>query len=96
LKRLLLFAFLVCSLWGGEAGAEEGGGPIAGGGTSGDSFFVGIISPREDGGSDNVSTGDPNGPPPYKYTWVPGGVIGGADRAATPGSGSRAGCTRSS
>jgi hypothetical protein len=53
---------------------DAGPPPEAGGGTSGDTFFVGIIAPGQTGGAGAVSAGDPNGPAPYKYTWVPGGV----------------------
>lgn len=56
---------------------DYGPSPQAGGGVAGDSFFVGIIAPGQGGGSGNASTGDPNGPPPYKYTWVPAGLVGG-------------------
>src|SRR5438876_232851 len=61
--------------------------PSAGGGTSGDSFFVGIISPGQGGGTGTVSAGDPNGPAPYKYTWVPGGVFGGRGPSCDAGFG---------
>src|SRR5436309_1635651 len=54
-----------------------GGPPGAGGATAGDSFFVRIIGAGQTGGSGSVSAGDPNGPAPYRYTWVPGGVFGG-------------------
>jgi hypothetical protein len=66
---------------------DAGPPPQAGGGTSGDSFFVGIIAPGHDGGSGNVSAGDPNGPPPYKYTWVPGGIIAGRGSSCDAGFG---------
>ena len=50
--------------------------------------MVGIIAPGQDGGSGNVSAGDPNGPPPYKYTWMPRRHRRRArSRAATPGFG---------
>jgi hypothetical protein len=64
-----------------------GGPPDAGGGTSGDSFFVGIIAPGQGGGGGTVSAGDPNGPAPYKYTWVPGGVFGGRGPSCDAGFG---------
>jgi hypothetical protein len=76
LKRLVTLALLFSCLLCGNAFAEEGGGPVAGGGVGPDHFFVGIIAPGQGGGPGNVSTGDPNGPPPYKYTWVPAGLVG--------------------
>jgi hypothetical protein len=81
MSRFLTVATSFCfAFLGGlfPAGAvEQGDPPAAGGGTSGDTFFVGIIAPGQQGGSGNVSGGDPNGPPPYKYTWIPGGLVGG-------------------
>jgi hypothetical protein len=68
-------------------GASDQDQPTAGGGTIGDSFFVGIIAPGRGGGSGNVSAGDPNGPPPYKYTWVPGGIIAGRGASCEAGFG---------
>jgi hypothetical protein len=54
------------------------GDPSGGGTVSGDTILVGIIAPGQDGGggSGTVSAGDPNGPPPYRYTVVPGGLVG--------------------
>src|SRR5215475_9322004 len=61
--------------------------PVAGGGVGGDTFFVGIIAPGQSGGAGTVSAGDPNGPAPYKYTWVPGGLIGGRGPSCDAGLG---------
>ena len=77
--RLAFFGLLVLSGVAPSAAIAEdyGPSPQAGGGTSGDSFFVGIIAPGQTGGAGTASAGDPNGPAPYKYTWVPGGVFAG-------------------
>ncbi len=64
-----------------------GGPPDAGGGTSGDTFFVGIIAPGQSGGGGGVSAGDPNGPAPYKYTWIPVGLVAGRAPACDAGFG---------
>src|SRR5215210_5794666 len=59
-----------------NAGAIPGGDPSGGGALTGDTIVVGIIAPGQGGGGGNVSAGDPNGPPPYKYTVVPAGLVG--------------------
>jgi hypothetical protein len=88
MRLLLLFAMLVAFApgtavaVGGDTGEPTGSGAIAG-----DTILVGIIAPGQDGGSDDVSAGDPNGPPPYKYTWVPGGVFGGRGPSCDAGLG---------
>ena len=70
------------------AAAESGDpNPQAGGGVAGDSFFVGIIAPGQSGGATTVSAGDPNGPPPYKYTWIPGGIVAGRSPGCDAGFG---------
>src|ERR1700736_2172631 len=76
-RKLILALGIVLSSSSPAFADTFGGPPAAGGGTSGDSFFVGIIAPGQGGGGGTVSAGDPNGPAPYKYTWVPGGVFGG-------------------
>jgi len=66
----------MCAFASSAASADDYGPiPQAGGGTSGDSFFVGIIAPGQNGGAGTVRAGDPNGPAPYKYTWIPGGLV---------------------
>jgi hypothetical protein len=83
-----LAAFAALVMTPASALAEAGDpNPQAGGGVAGDSFFVGIISPGRSGGGGTVSAGDPNGPPAYKYTWVPGGVIAGRGPSCDAGFG---------
>ena len=53
----------------------------------GDSFWVGVVAPGQGGGAGTVTVGDPNGPAPYKYTWVPGGVFGGRGPSCDAGFG---------
>src|SRR5262249_40307972 len=64
-----------------------GGPPQAGGGTSGDTFFVGIVAPGQSDGAGSVSAGDPNGPAPDKYTGGPGGLSGGRGPSCDAGLG---------
>jgi hypothetical protein len=91
MKRLLPFAMFAATLLAGPAPANADGGvvdpPTGGGGVADDTFWVGIIAPGQGGGAENVSAGDPNGPPPYKYTWVPGGIIAGRGASCDAGSG---------
>jgi len=74
-KRLLLSLGVVSLLLASFAPAASDPGvvnpPGASGGVGGDSFWVGIVAPGQDGGSGNVSTGDANGPAPYRYVWLP-------------------------
>jgi hypothetical protein len=67
--------------------APEPGPPAGGGVVSGDAILVGIIAPGQGGGGGTVSAGDSNGPAPYKYTWVPGGVFGGRGPSCDAGFG---------
>ena len=74
MKRGPIFVLLcVCLCSSGlNAFADEGQLPTAGGGVGPDYFTVGIIAPGQDGGGGAVSTGgDPNGPAPYRYSWLP-------------------------
>jgi hypothetical protein len=68
------------SLFAAEPGIPSGGGSL-----DGDTVLVGIIAPGQGGSGGNVSAGDPNGPPPYKYTWVPGGIIAGRGASCDAG-----------
>jgi len=81
MKRLVPFVMFAATLLAAPAPANADGGvvdpPSGGGGVTGDTFWVGVVAPGQDGGSGNVSVGDPNGPPPYKYTWIPGGLVAG-------------------
>ena len=77
-----LFGAFCAPAWGVPVGDPSGGGAI-----SGDTIIVGIISPGQGGGGGAVSAGDPNGPAPYKYTWVPGGVFGGRGPSCDAGFG---------
>jgi hypothetical protein len=88
-RRAALVGLLLPYLFTPSAALADDYGPPpqGGGGTSGDTFLVGIIAPAQDGGSGNVSAGDPNGPPPYKYTWVPGGVFAGRGPSCDAGFG---------
>jgi hypothetical protein len=88
-RRAALVGLLLPYLFAPSAALADDYGPPprGGGGTSGDTFFVGIIAPGQDSGSGNVSAGDPNGPPPYKYTWVPGGVFAGRGPSCDAGFG---------
>jgi hypothetical protein len=45
--------------------------PGAGGGVGEASFWVGIVGPGQAGGTTSVNAGEPNGPSPYRYTWLP-------------------------
>jgi hypothetical protein len=86
--RKLILVLAIALLSSSPAFADTfGGPPAAGGGTSGNSFFVGIIAPGRTGGGGSVSAGDPNGPAPYKYTWVPGGVFAGRGPSCDAGFG---------
>jgi hypothetical protein len=64
-----------------------GGPPQAGGGLAQDTFFVGIIAPGQGGGDGTVGASDPNGPPPYRYTWIPGGIVAGRSPGCDAGAG---------
>jgi hypothetical protein len=71
-KRILVFAVMGTLCYSTPVLADTWGGPpAAGGGTSGDSFFVGIVAPAQDGGARNVSSADPAAAPAYRYTWLP-------------------------
>ena len=80
-----------CAHAAGADGASAGrarclGSSRPGGGVGGD--VLGRSGrPRADGGAGTVSAGDPNGPAPYKYTWVPGGVFGGRGPSCDAGFG---------
>jgi len=89
MRRVSTIALLATFLTTPTVALAESGdpNPKAGGGVSGDSFFVGIIAPGQSGGAGAVNTGDPNGPAPYKYTWVPGGVFGGRGPSCDAGFG---------
>jgi hypothetical protein len=77
-----LFCAFCAPAWGVPVGDPSGGGAI-----SGDTIIVGIIAPGQTGAGGTVSAGDPNGPAPYKYTWVPGGVFGGRGPSCDAGFG---------
>jgi hypothetical protein len=75
MKRLLPFVLFAATLLAAPAPANADGGvvdpPTGGGGVGGDTFWVGVIAPGQDGGSGTVSVGEPNGPAPYRYVWLP-------------------------
>ena len=89
MRRSLLLLAMVAGLSPGTAAAVGGdtGEPTGGGAVAGDTVLVGIIAPGQGGGGGTVSAGDPNGPAPYKYTWVPGGVFGGRGPSCDAGFG---------
>jgi hypothetical protein len=64
---LLCLVGLTPAAWG----VEQGDPPPAGGGIGGDTIWVGITSPGKEGAAENVTTGESNGPSPYRYTWLP-------------------------
>jgi len=88
MSRVAAIALLATFLMTPTVALAEWGdpNPQAGGGVAGDSFFVGIIAPGLSGG-ETVSAGDPNGPPPYKYTWIPGGLVAGRSPGCDAGFG---------
>jgi hypothetical protein len=73
LKRSLSIVVMLLAMWPGVAAAVGGdtGEPTGGGAVAGDTILVGIIAPGQEAGSGTVSAGDPNGPAPYKYLWLP-------------------------
>ncbi len=87
--RAIPYVLVVGVLLGASpVGASDQDQPAAGGGVAGDSFFVGIISPGQSGGGGGtVSESDPNGPAPYKYTWIPVGIVAGRAPACDAGFG---------
>jgi len=88
-RRSLSLIAMVVALSPGTAAAVGGdtGEPTGGGAVAGDTVLVGIIAPGQSGGAGTASAGDPNGPAPYKYTWVPGGVFGGRGPSCDAGFG---------
>jgi hypothetical protein len=88
-RRSLSLIAMVVALSPGTAAAVGGdtGEPTGGGAVAGDTVLVGIIAPGQTGGAGTASAGDPNGPAPYKYTWVPGGVFGGRGPSCDAGFG---------
>lgn len=94
-KRIAgLTVVAMCLVSSNVALAEDGDpNPRAGGGVAGDSFFVGIIAPGQDGGFEQVGgTGSGgNAPAPYRYSWLPPTTGGFApidpvcDAGGTPG-----------
>jgi hypothetical protein len=88
-RRSLSLIAMVVALSPGTAAAVGGdtGEPTGGGAVAGDTVLVGIIAPGPTGGAGTASAGDPNGPAPYKYTWVPGGVFGGRGPSCDAGFG---------
>jgi hypothetical protein len=89
LKRSLSMVAMLLAMWPGIAAAVGGdtGEPTASGAIAGDTVLVGIIAPGQSGGAGAVSAGDPNGPAPYRYTWVPGGIIAGRGPSCDAGFG---------
>jgi hypothetical protein len=88
-RRSLSLIAMVVALSPGTAAAVGGdtGEPTGGGAVAGDTVLVGIIAPGQTGAAGTASAGDPNGPAPYKYTWVPGGVFGGRGPSCDAGFG---------
>lgn len=79
---------MIAALCTGQGASAADESPHAGGGVDGDSFFVGILAPGQQGGSG--ATGSANGVSPYRYTWVPPGVVVGGrapncDAGGAPG-----------
>jgi hypothetical protein len=72
-KRLLAIVVAGLSLSSPAFADTYGGPPEGSGGTSGDTFFVGIVAPGQGGapGTVGAGAGDANGPSPYTYTWLP-------------------------
>jgi hypothetical protein len=89
--RRIVFALAIGTLSASTPALADtwGGPPEGGGGIGNDNFWVGIIAPGQSGGSENVTTGDTNGPSPYRYTWLPPttGGFGPIDPICDAGSG---------
>jgi hypothetical protein len=88
-SALFALVALVLALSSGtaHAGDADQGQPIASGGVSGSTVFVGLLYPGEGGAPGYISADDPNGPRPYTYTWVPfgAGSYGPTDPQCAPG-----------
>jgi hypothetical protein len=83
-KRAIAVGVLSLAALASPALAVDQPSPPHGGGVGDDNFWVGIIAPGSQGSpgsSGFISADDPSGPRPYKYVWIPAGLVGSPPQA---------------
>ncbi len=85
LRYLTALVVAIVAVCGAPHALADEGTPHGGGGVGEDNFSVWFHLPGKNGSPGAVSSG--NGPSPYKYTWVPAGVIAGRGPSCDAGGG---------